>query len=34
VRFKSKTTMSVFVAGTSYGFMPSVTYRYHIIYSS
>lgn len=33
VRFKSATTMSVFVAGTSYGFMPGVTYRYHIIYS-
>ena len=34
VRFKSATTMSVFIAGTSYGFMKDVEYTYQIVYSS
>lgn len=34
VRFKSKTTMSVFVAGTSYGLAPGFNYTYFVIYSS
>lgn len=33
VRMKSSTIMSIFVKGSSYGFMKSTTYRYHIIYS-
>ena len=33
-KFLSKTTLSVFIASTSYGFMDGVDYEYHIIYSS
>lgn len=33
-RFQSATTMSVFIANTSYGFMAGVEYTYMIIYSS
>ena len=33
VRFNSATTMSVYIAGTSYGFMAGVEYTYQIIYS-
>lgn len=32
-KFLSKTTLSVFIALTSYGFMDGVEYEYHIIYS-
>lgn len=32
--FKSKTTMSVFIASTSYGFAANIEYTYQIIYSS
>lgn len=32
-KFLSKTTLSVFIASTSYGFMDGVDYEYHIIYS-
>ena len=34
VRFKSATTMSVFIAGTSYGFKEGIEYTYDIIYSA
>lgn len=35
VKFKSSTTMSVFIKGTSpYGFAPNIEYTYHVIYSS
>lgn len=33
VRFHSSTSLSVYVASTSYGLMDSLTYRYQIIYS-
>lgn len=34
VKIKNKTTMSVFIASNSYGFMANVEYTYRIIYSS
>ena len=34
VRFKSATTMSVYVAASSYGLVPSLGYTYIVIYSS
>lgn len=34
VKFRSKTKMSVFIAGTSYGFAANIEYTYHVIYSS
>lgn len=34
VKLKSKNTMSVYIADSSYGFMPNVEYNYKIIYSS
>lgn len=34
VKFKSNTTMSIFVASTSYGLLADTDYEYHIIYSS
>ena len=34
LRIRSKTKMSVFIAGTSYGFAANVDYTYHVIYSS
>lgn len=34
VRFKSSTTLSIYVASSSYGLLAGTTYRYHIIYSS
>lgn len=34
VRMKSSTSMSVYVASTSYGLLASTTYRYFIVYSS
>lgn len=34
VKLKSKNTMSVYIASSSYGFMPNIDYQYHIIYSS
>lgn len=34
VRFKSSTSLSIYVASTSYGLLAGTTYRYHIIYSS
>lgn len=34
VKLKSKNTMSVYIAASSYGFMPNIDYQYHIIYSS
>lgn len=34
VRFKSATTLSVFIANTSYGFADGIEYTYQIIYSS
>ena len=34
VHIRSKTKMSVFIAGTSYGFAANIEYRYHVIYSS
>lgn len=34
VRFKSSTSLSVYVNTTSYGLLPSLTYRYFIIYSN
>ena len=33
-RIRSKTKMSVFIAGTSYGFAQNVEYTYYVIYSS
>lgn len=33
VRFKNKTTMSVYIASTSYGFAAGIEYTYHVIYS-
>ena len=33
-KFKTATSMSVFIAGTSYGFMKDVEYRYCVVYSS
>lgn len=33
VRFNSATSMSVFIAGTSYGFADGIEYTYNIIYS-
>ena len=33
VRFKSATSMSVYISGTSYGLAPGVTYRYIIFYA-
>ena len=33
-RFNSKTSMSVYIASTSYGFMKDVEYTYHIVYSA
>ena len=33
VRFKSKTSISYFVAGTSYGLASGIKYRYYVIYS-
>ena len=33
-RIRSKTKMSVFIAGTSYGFAANIEYRYWVIYSS
>lgn len=32
-RFSSKTTLSVFIAGTSYGYKSGVEYKYRVIYS-
>ena len=34
LRFKNATTMSVFIASTSYGFMANVKYNYVVVYSS
>lgn len=34
VVFKSATTMSVFIASTSYGFAANIEYTYHVLYSS
>jgi len=34
VRFKSATTMSIYVASSSYGLMADLEYEYHIVYSS
>lgn len=34
VKFKSKTKMSVYIANTTYGFLPNIEYTYHVIYSS
>ena len=34
VRIRSKTKMSVFIAGTSYGFAANIEYTYWVIYSS
>lgn len=34
VKIRSSTKMSVFIAGTSYGFAPNIEYSYCIIYSS
>lgn len=34
VRFKSATTMSVYVAASSYGLVPNLNYTYIIVYSS
>lgn len=34
VRFKDSTTLSVYVADTSYGFLPETEYTYDIVYSS
>ena len=34
VRLKSKTKMSVFIAGTSYGFAANIDYKYWVMYSS
>lgn len=34
LRFHSSTSMSVFIASTSYGFMAGVEYTYQIVYSS
>lgn len=34
VTFQSATQMSVYIAGTSYGFAANIEYTYHIIYSS
>lgn len=34
VLFKSNTKMSVFIAGTSYGFAANIEYTYYVIYSS
>lgn len=34
VRFKSATSLSVYVASTSYGLLANTSYTYHIIYSS
>lgn len=33
VRIRAKNKISVYIAGTSYGFMANVEYTYHIIYS-
>ena len=33
VRIKNATTMSVFIASTSYGFAANIEYTYHVIYS-
>ena len=33
-RFRENTKLSVYIAGTSYGFMANVTYRYYVVYSS
>lgn len=33
VRFKNKTTMSVYVNTSSYGLMPSIDYEYFVVYS-
>lgn len=33
VRIKNATTLSIFVASTSYGLLANTTYRYHIVYS-
>ena len=34
VRFKTNSTMSVFIANTSYGFAANITYKYWVLYSS
>lgn len=34
LRFRSKTSMSVFIASTSYGFAANIEYTYYVIYSS
>ena len=34
VRIRSATKISVFIAGTSYGFMANIEYTYYIVYSS
>lgn len=34
VRIRSKTKMSVFIAGTSYGFAANIEYKYWVMYSS
>jgi hypothetical protein len=34
IAFKSKTTLSVFIAGTSYGFAANIEYAYIVMYSS
>ena len=34
IRFKSNTTLSYYVNTSSYGLLPSTTYRYFIVYSS
>ena len=34
VRFKSKTSLSVYVANSSYGFLPGLEYGYIIVYSA
>lgn len=33
VRFRSKNTMTVYIAGTSYGFMKDIPYTYQVMYS-
>lgn len=34
IQFRSSTKMSAFIAGTSYGFVANVDYKYWVIYSS
>ena len=34
VKIRSKTKMSVYIAGTSYGFMANIDYKYWVLYSS